>query len=593
MSYSSLSFNAPALNRFRNRRIVFYGRVSTQHEAQLAALGNQMQWYDDQIKYHPNWTVVDRYIDEGITGTLAKKRPAFMRMIEDAKKGRFDLIVTREVCRFARNTVDTLVVTRSLKENGVEVFFVEDNIWTMDGDGELRLTIMATLAQEESRKISERVRAGQAVSRENRVIYGNGNIIGYDLIDGNYVINEEQAGTIRTVFELYAMGYGEKRICNELTVRDRKNGVENAKWSCVKVSRILRNATYKGYICYNKSHTNNYLDKKRIKNLDESSIVMVKGSFEPIVSEELWETCRQIRMSRIEEYHASDGGTKRLGCNPPRGLWVRKLRCRCGGNFRKAKWRINQITGAPSYGYECNRRKRNPTKSFVEAHSVSTEDTCDMVSFPEWKLELMAKLIFKQLWGDQKDAVLLACEMLSRCNTFQPSGPRNKATALSQQIEKLNSRLKNYSIMRADGELSKEEFVSLSSEANAEKNRLSDELSLLNNESAPNALPGLDISKIRAALNRMVDLSKPTISEALIDEFVDTITPVENYKFRWKLSLNNAPCPVKTDLIHVVSAPILRFTIDFETAKSYRESRNMDCRFRKSQWNDIEVEVYL
>ena len=217
----------------RERRIVYYGRVSTEHDAQLDALENQMQWYEDQTKYHPNWTVVDRYIDEGITGTLAKKRPAFMRMIADAKRSKFDLIVTREVCRFARNTVDTLVITRELKDYGVEVYFVSDNIWTMDGDGELRLTIMATLAQEESRKISERVRAGQAVSRENGVLYGNGNIIGYDRVGGTYVINPEQAETIRMVFELYSQGLGEKEVVNELTRRGRKDGHGNVKWSCV------------------------------------------------------------------------------------------------------------------------------------------------------------------------------------------------------------------------------------------------------------------------------------------------------------------------------------------------------------------------
>lgn len=175
------------LDRNRPRKMVFYGRVSTEHEAQLAALKNQMQWYDDQERYHPNWTVVDRYIDEGITGTQAKKRPAFMKMLEDARQGKFDLIVTREVCRFARNTVDALVSVRELKKLDIEVYFVEDNIWTLDGDGELRLTIMATLAQEESRKISERVLAGQAISRQNGVLYGTGNIIGYDRVGSTYV----------------------------------------------------------------------------------------------------------------------------------------------------------------------------------------------------------------------------------------------------------------------------------------------------------------------------------------------------------------------------------------------------------------------
>lgn len=123
-------------DRNRSRKVAIYGRVSTEHEAQLSALENQLQWYDDQVRYHPNWTVCERYIDEGITGTQAKKRPAFLHMIEDAKNGKFDLIVTREVCRFARNVVDTLVVTRELKGIGVEVFFIDDNIWTMDGDGE-------------------------------------------------------------------------------------------------------------------------------------------------------------------------------------------------------------------------------------------------------------------------------------------------------------------------------------------------------------------------------------------------------------------------------------------------------------------------
>ena len=132
----------------RIRRVAIYGRVSTEHEAQLSAFENQQAWYEAEVQRHPDWSVVARYYDEGITGTAARKRPAFMQMRRDAKAGKFDLVVTREVCRFARNTVDTLTVTRELKDLGIEVYFIQDNIWTMDGDWELRLTIMATLAQE-------------------------------------------------------------------------------------------------------------------------------------------------------------------------------------------------------------------------------------------------------------------------------------------------------------------------------------------------------------------------------------------------------------------------------------------------------------
>ncbi len=165
------SFNRP-------RKVVFYGRVSTEHEEQTYALKNQMQWYDELCKQYPNWSVVDRYVDDGITGTKAKKRPEFMRMMGDAKLGKFDLIVTREVSRFARNTVECLEFTRQLKSLNVEVYFVHESLWTFDSGSEMILTIMAMVAQEESRKMSERVKAGQAISRKNGVLYGNGNILG-------------------------------------------------------------------------------------------------------------------------------------------------------------------------------------------------------------------------------------------------------------------------------------------------------------------------------------------------------------------------------------------------------------------------------
>ena len=139
------------------RKVAVYARVSTEHEAQLSALENQIQYYDDLLEKHPDWQLYDRYIDEGITGTSTRKRPNFMRMMSDAENGCFDLIITREVSRFARNTVDALQETRKLKRMGVEVYFTEDHIWTMDdNDGELKLTLMATLAQNESRKTSQK-----------------------------------------------------------------------------------------------------------------------------------------------------------------------------------------------------------------------------------------------------------------------------------------------------------------------------------------------------------------------------------------------------------------------------------------------------
>lgn len=181
--------------------------------------------------------------------------------------------------------------------------------------------------------------------------------------------------------------------------------------------------------------------------------------------------------------------------------------------------------------------------------------------------------------------------MLSKCGSFQSSGVQMKAVKLSQQIEKLQSRLKNYSAMRADGELSKEEYLSFSSETSAEINELTAELRALERNEPQTS--SLDLDKIHAALNHMVDLSKPKIADELIEEFVDTITPVENYSFRWKLNFDHCYSPCHADLMAITADPILTFTIDFNTAKQYRESCNMDYRFRKSQWTDLVIEVYL
>ena len=585
-----LYFGNLSLDPNRQRQIVYYGRVSTEHEAQLEALEKQMQWYEDQTKYHPNWIVIGRYIDEGITGTLATKRPAFMQMIEDAKKRKFDLIVTREVCRFARNTVDTLVLTRELKNYGVEVYFVSDNIWTMDGDGELRLTIMATLAQEESRKISERVRAGQAVSRENGVLYGTGNIIGYDRVGKTYVINPEQANTVRTIFELYAQGYGQKELVNELTRRGYKDASGNLKWSCVKISRILRNATYMGYICYNKSKVNNFLEKKRINNLDEDTYILKKGDFDPIVSESLWRQCELIRKSKIKKYQMPSGEERRRGARMPKHLWVKKLQCRCGSGYRRFKWRVLQ-NGTPVYGYQCGYRTQNATKSFVEHHHITVPTACDAISICEWKLELMAKHIFEQLWGDQRDAVLKACQMIEACMFPAAKGLDAVEAERRKKADKLEQRILNLGQMRADGELTKEQYQKLSAQSSQELEALQKE----NRKHLDQATSiGFDLDKIKKSLSQMVDISSPKIADELIEEFVEVITPVENHHYRWKMCFGKRKAPQeRSNLMKPENPPVLTFTIDFEAARQFRYSNGLPAQFRKRDWHDLTVEVYL
>lgn len=522
-------------DRNRERKVAIYGRVSTEHEAQLSALENQLQWYDDQAKYHPNWTICDRYIDEGITGTQAKKRPAFLRMIEDARNGKFDLIVTREVCRFARNVVDTLVVTRELKSIGVEVFFIDDNIWTMDGDGELRLSLMATLAQEESRKTSERVKAGQKISRDNGVLYGNGNILGYDRVGETYVINEEQAETVRMIFDLYLQGYGSMKIAGILTERKRKTASGIVKWNVSNIMRAIKNATYTGMKCYNKSRSNNFLEQKRINNLDMSTYEYVEGDFPAIVSQEVWDKAQKIRESRMKPSLVSTTKTTHSK-RDSKDIWVNKLRCSCGSSFRKDKWHT-KLDGKISYGYQCYNQINNGNKKKRAALGLDTEGYCDIRMITDWKLDFMAKELLEHLWQDRKESVLIAIDLIKRYYKDERlSENQHDAVYIRAKIDKAQTRLTNLIAMRADGELSKEEYQTMRKPIDTEIQQLQEKLNQAPSEEQPKS--GLELDGIISVLNKLIDFSGTKVSEEIINQFVYRVIPTSDTTFDWYVNLN-------------------------------------------------------
>lgn len=518
------------------RRVAIYGRVSTEHEAQLSAFENQQAWYEGIAHQHENWLIVERYYDEGITGTAAKKRPAFMRMLADARQGKFDLIVTREVCRFARNTVDTLTVTRELSKLGIEVYFIQDNIWTMDGDGELRLTIMATLAQEESRKISERVKAGQQISRKKGVLYGTGNILGYDRMDGTYHINPEQAYTVRKIFELYDQGWGYKRICGELIRLGCKNAHGNVEWKVDRIGRILRNATYKGYISYNKSHSDGYLTQKRVNHRDEE-FTYRKGNFEPIVSEELWDRCAALREKRSAKQRGADGRLRKFGRKEPQSVWCTKLRCSCGSSFRRFLWHKN-ADGTKTYGYECYRQKREVSKKYLDAHGLDSSYVCHTKSIPFWHIDLMALCVFRTVWHNQKDAVLLACQMLEECSVQDKQQTADMRGEFQAQLTRLERKQEGLRGMCAMGDITREEFL-------RDKQKIQDEITQLQmrmgdlTETSSRPPFAVDMTEIKRTLNQWVDFSGPTISEELIDKFILQVVVVDDDTFNWTLDLSS------------------------------------------------------
>ena len=576
-------------NRNRQRRVVFYGRVSSEHEAQLSALENQIQWYDDIATRHQNWMVLRKYVDEGITAMQAKKRPAFLQMIQDAKQKKFDLIVTREVCRFARNTVDTLVVTRDLKNYGVEVYFVEDNIWTMDGDGELRLTIMATLAQEESRKTSERVRAGQKISRDKGVLYGNGNILGYDRDKntGTYVINAEQAETVKMIYDLYCAGMGMSQIRDEMIRRHRKDSSGLVRWENSKISRILHNSTYKGYPAYLKSRRNNFLDQKIIRNRDEDSYMYVKGDFEPIISEEQWERCKQIREQRKRKVHyfSLDGDViHTAGIHASGDVWVKKLKCRCGYRMRRNKWRKNK-NGDIIYGYKCYNQLNNGSKGVRDEAGIDLGRTCDLREICDWKLELMARHIFSGLWGNRKDILY---EVSSLYQVGVHEGRRQTDALkdrLNQDIAKLDEKMKRLTRMRLEDEISKEEFLEYKSEIEKEREKVVQQR--LAFEAGVETRTDSDSveGKIQNFLLQKMDFTEHYVDRDIISQFVDTVIPRSETCYEWYMDFDLIEKPNEKKKM------VWSFKIDYNEAKTYRKER--EGMLRPNQWEDLIVRVYI
>ena len=274
-----------------NLKVTFYARVSTDHMDQQNSLQNQKDFFTNLIKGNKNWCYISGYIDEGISGTSIKNRDSFLQMIEDAKNNKFDLIVTKEISRFSRNTLDSIKYTRELLSYGVAVLFINDNINTIFSDSELRLTIMASMAQDEIRRLSERVKFGMNEAINKGTILGNDMLYGYkkNHNTGNLYIIPKEAVIVKRMFCLYGIeNYAINKIVKILNnegLRTRQNN----KWCISTISRMLKNPKYKGYYCGKKSEIIDYMTK-RVRNNPRKEWIIYKDEIKipPIIDEKLW-----------------------------------------------------------------------------------------------------------------------------------------------------------------------------------------------------------------------------------------------------------------------------------------------------------------
>lgn len=313
------------------RRVAGYARVSTDSEEQLTSYEAQVDYYTTYIRSHPDWEFVEVYTDEGISALNTKKRDGFNRMVQDALDGRIDLIVTKSVSRFARNTVDSLTTVRKLKEKGVEVYFEKENIWTLDSKDELLITIMSSLAQEESRSISENVTWGQRKRfADGKVSIPYGQFLGYRKgADGLPEIVPEEAEIVRRIYRLFIQGQTSGAVAKQLTAQHIPTPAGKQTWQATTVESILTNEKYKGAALLQKKFTVDFLQKKMKVNEGEVPQYYVENSHEAIIPPEEWEKV-QLELDRRKN------SGRRTHCNSP---FAGKLVCGdCGEYYGSKVW---------------------------------------------------------------------------------------------------------------------------------------------------------------------------------------------------------------------------------------------------------------
>ena len=324
-------YTAVPIGSTKKRRVAGYARVSTDHEDQVTSYEAQVDYYTNYIKGRDDWDFVAIYTDEGISATNTKRREGFKQMVADALAGKIDLIVTKSVSRFARNTVDSLTTVRKLKDKGIEIYFEKENIWTLDAKGELLITIMSSLAQEESRSISENTTWGQRKRfADGKASVAYKRFLGYDRgSNGGFVVNEEQAKTIKLIYKLFLDGLTCHAIAKELTARKLLTPTGKAVWNQSTVRSILTNEKYKGDALLQKEFTVDFLQKKTKKNEGEVPQYYVEGDHEAIIDPATFDYVQAEMARRMKGKHRYSGVS----------MFSSKIKCgECGCWFGSKVW---------------------------------------------------------------------------------------------------------------------------------------------------------------------------------------------------------------------------------------------------------------
>lgn len=446
----------------RKRRVAGYARVSTDSDEQFTSYEAQVDYYTNYIKSKPEWEFVKVYTDEGISGCNTKYRTGFKEMIADAMDGRIDLIVTKSVSRFARNTVDSLTTIRQLKEKGVECYFEKENIYTFDGKGELLITIMSSLAQEESRSISENITWGQRKRfSDGKVSMPYKRFLGYRKgPDGRPEVVEDEAVVVRLIYRLFLEGRGATAICHYLEELGIPSPGGKEKWTNTTVRSILQNEKYKGDALLQKRFTVDYLQKKQKKNTGEVPQYYVEDSHEGIIDKDEWALVQEefARRRTVKQYHGKDAFSSKLICED------------CGCCFGSKTWHSNDkyrhTVWQCDNKYRANKRCRTPAVNretihelFLKAYNQISKNRAQVIA--DCKLMRKSLVDFSDLdakIAEQTAEIQTVSELVEELVRENASSPQ----AQEQYLQKYGVLAQRYKTAAAELERLKEERESRS-----------------------------------------------------------------------------------------------------------------------------------
>lgn len=515
------------------KRVAAYCRVSTDHEDQANSFESQQRYFRQYIERNPDWELYEIFADEGISGTNTKKRSEFKRMIACAKEGDFDLIITKEISRFARNTLDSIYYTRDLKKHGVGVIFMNDNINTLDGDAELRLAIMSSIAQEESRKTSERVKWGQKRQMEQGVVFGR-SMLGYDVKDGKMTVNEDGAKIVRLIFHTFANeNKGTHVIAREL----REAGITPMRvkeWSNTVILRVIRNEKYCGDLVQKKTFTPDFLSHEKKYNRGEEEFVIIKDHHEPIVSRELFEKANRIL---DEKSLTQEGKAKHSNRYPFSG----KIKCGCCGSSYVARYK-NRNNGTRYKSWRCYKSATQGSPHTDKAGnplgcsnpSIRNEDAVHIMYLVTRSLQLEEKKITANL--------LSVIQSVLSVNTNS-----SHIEKLKEQIQSVEDKRTQLIDLCISGAITKQEFITKREACDKEISELQDTISGIDQQHLLADQQESVMKEITAAIHEIVsgveyeDAFYSQILERMVVQSKDTVDVYLNLlPIKWSYAVAKA-----------------------------------------------------